>query len=272
VVSLSKRAKDAFWKNYWVGRNWLKSLGDDRRSARDLGPEARSRFQSIRETDEYQAVYDRPEPLVSICIATYNRADLLRQRSLRSAMEQSYSNIEILVVGDCCTDHTETVMRDVRDPRVVFTNLPKRADYPTEPLLRWMVAGTAAINHCLSLAQGDFVTHLDDDDEHSPDRVEKLVSCIREARTDLLYHPFRYETPEGWHINKARRFGFGRATTSSIFYHRWFAGLRWDPLAYRYREPADWNRLRKIKYLGAHFARHPGIFLTHYRERNQEGS
>jgi glycosyltransferase involved in cell wall biosynthesis len=249
----------------------LKPLEDPFLNILDPGLAARAEFRRHRATPEYQAVFDKPEPLVSVCIGTYNRAALLRDRSLRSSLNQTYRNIEIIVVGDACTDDTEKVMREVSDPRLRFVNLPQRGDYPTDPHLRWMVAGTAPVNHALSMARGDFITHLDDDDEHAPERVEVLLREIQERRCDLIYHPFRTETEEGaWKVNRARSFRYVSATTSSIFYHRYFREWPWDPLAYRYREPGDWNRLRKIRFLGARITRDPRILLTHYRERTQK--
>jgi glycosyltransferase involved in cell wall biosynthesis len=133
-----------------------------------------------------------------------------------------------------------------------------------------MVAGSSAVNHALSLARGDFITHLDDDDEHDAQRVEPLLEYIVRTRADLVYHPFRFETAPGeWYVNYARSLHLGRVTTSSIFYHNYFRQLEWDPAAYRYREPGDWNRIRKIRFLGEDCRRHPGIFLSHFRERNQ---
>jgi glycosyltransferase involved in cell wall biosynthesis len=255
----------------WHGNRHLNEKFDDfMRSANDLGLSRRLEFQRHRRTAKYQAVFDKEQPLVSICIATYNRAKLLRERAMRSCLEQTYPNIEVVVVGDACTDETAEVMSEITDPRVRFVNLAERGKYPEDPLLRWMVAGTAPVNHALSLARGDFITHLDDDDVHAPERVETLLANIRETRSDFIFHPFRYETSEGeWLINEADRFGIGKATTSSIFYHCYFKELPWDPEAYRYHEPGDWNRLRKVAFLGAKVQRHPGIFLTHYRERNQ---
>jgi glycosyltransferase involved in cell wall biosynthesis len=248
----------------------LKPVEDIFLNLRDPGLAARSQFRRQRETSEYQAAFDEPEPLVSICIATYNRAALLRDRSLRSCLNQTYRNIEIIVVGDACTDETEKVMAGVLDPRVRFVNLKERGKYPDDPRLRWMVAGTAPTNHALSIARGDFITHLDDDDEYPPERIEVLLQAVIQNRADLIYHPFRWETPDGgWRVNKARSFRFTSATTSSIFYHRYFANLPWDPHAYRYREPGDWNRLRKIRFLSKRIIRDPRILLSHYRERNQ---
>ena len=262
---------DFLRRAYLWAHEHRRRLREGYRSARDLGLGAGAEFRRARATRDYQAAYDKPSPLVSICIATYNRAQLLRERSLRSSMEQTYQNIEIIVVGDACTDETAEAMAQVADPRVRFVNLEQRGDYPSERELRWMVAGSAPVNHALSIARGDFITHLDDDDEHAPDRVEQLLSRIRETRVDILYHPFRCETPDGdWYVNEAASFDLGRVTTSSIFYHSWFRRLGWDPLAYRYREPGDWNRLRKFAFLGAHRVRHPAVLLSHYRERNQK--
>jgi glycosyltransferase involved in cell wall biosynthesis len=266
-------AKAAYSSAYWGVVNGFQTLADPIRSARDLGLKAPFDFKLERQTTEYRAVYDNPHPLVSICIATYNRADLLRKRSLRSVLAQTYPNIEIIVVGDACTDHTAEVMAEVAEPRLKFVNLQKRGEYPEDPFLRWMVAGSAAMNHALSIAQGDFITHLDDDDEHAPERVELLLEYTRRTRAEIVYHPFRYEVaPDEWRINKASSFRFKKVTTSSIFYHRALRHIPWDLHAYRYREPGDWNRLRKFKFLGAHKLRHPGVFLSHYRERQQKGA
>lgn len=251
-------------------RDKFKPAEDVLLSLRDVGLRRRAEYQQLRQSAEYQAVFDKLDPLVSIVIATYNRAELLRDRAVRSCLAQTYANIEVIVVGDCCTDDTPDVMAEVDDPRVRFVNLAERGNYPSEPGLRWMVAGTKPMNHGLSLARGDFVTHLDDDDEHEPERTQELLDFIRENRADVVVHPFLYELPNGkWVVNEARRFRHGQATTSSVFYHGYLGTIEWDPLAYRLREPGDWNRLRKIKFMGADIRRHPGRFLKHYLERNQ---
>ena len=206
-----------------------------------------------------------------MCIATYNRGELLLERSLKSILNQDYSNLQIVVVGDCCTDDTAERMAALADQRVEFINLPERGRYPDEPRLRWMVAGTVAVNHALSLARGEFITHLDDDDEQPRDRIRKLVAFIREKRADIVWHPFKYERiPDEWHINHAPKFAVNQVTTSSAFYHRWFKSIPWDIGAWRYLEPGDWNRFRKFRYLGVHAERHPDVLLSHYRERNQK--
>jgi glycosyltransferase involved in cell wall biosynthesis len=242
------------------------------RSVRDVGIAAPFRFSRTRNESFYQDVYDLKSPLVSICIATYNRADLLLSRAVASSICQTYENIEILVVGDCCTDHTVDLMAEVTDPRVIFINLPERGKYPEDPKLRWLVAGYAPFDLLTSMAKGNFITHLDHDDEYMPDRIEKLVRFIQETRSDLVYHPFLYETADDkWLVNEANNFFRGSVTTSSIIYHNWFRKFGADPLCYRYNEPGDWNRFRKIRYIGAEIRRCPDILLRHYKEQSLLG-
>ncbi len=67
------------------------------------------------------------------------------------------------------------------------------------------------VNRALQEARGAFVTHLDDDDEHEPTRVERLLHFMRETRADLSFHPFRHEDEKGnWVLNPAREFRYSR--------------------------------------------------------------
>lgn len=236
----------------------------------DVPDELFARFQFDRTSDAYQSVYDLAEPLVTICIATYNRGPLLVERSVRSALAQTWRNVEVIVVGDCCTDNTPELMAGIRDPRLTFVNLPQRGNYPADPYWRWMVAGGTPMNEALARAQGHFITHLDDDDEHLPERVEVLLQVIRRERADLVWHPFHFENKDRkWKLKTSPCFRMGQVTTSSVFYHNWFRCIGWDLEAYKLREPGDWNRFRKFKYLGAKTVRDPRPLLRHFQERKQ---
>lgn len=245
---------------------------DTLHSRMDVSDDFYQKFQQDRESIAYQEVFVKPDPLVSVCVCTYNRAELLINRCIKSLLSQDYQNLEIVVVGDNCTDETEKLVKGIRDTRLQFHNLDQRGEYPHDPHLRWMVAGTIPINASLKMASGDFITHLDDDDEHMPDRISKMVQFIKGERADFVYHPFWFQLPSGrWKLNPTQAFRKAAVTTSSSFYHRWFTQIPWDIHAYRYNEPGDWNRFRKIKYLGAKTARFPEPLLRHYKEKNQAG-
>ena len=211
-------------------------------------------------TKEYQEVYEVDRPLVSICIPTFNRADLLFNRSLKSAVNQTYTNLEIIVIGDCCTDHTEEVVRQFHDPRIVFYNLSKRGEYPQDPLSRWLVAGSIPKNLSFRLATGHFIAHLDDDDEFILNKIEKLVEFAKQTRADFIYHPFDYR-------NKV--WGQGplelcSVTTSAMFHHHWLKCIRSDPQAYLLNEPGDWNKVRRMLELGIKTAHYPEVLTLKY--------
>src|ERR1035437_4734656 len=98
------------------------------------------------------------QPLVSLIIPTFRRAELLMDRSLPSAMGQTYSNLDIHVVGDGTDQETVDAMATVTDPRVRFTNITHQ-HYPEQnSFFAWCVSGTDAINYGLDTALGTWVS------------------------------------------------------------------------------------------------------------------
>jgi hypothetical protein len=243
----------------------LRELFDLFKSRIELGPALFDEFQRFKASSPLP---DRP--LVSVCVATYNRADLLTQRCIPSILAQTYPHFELLVVGDGCTDDTAARVAAIADPRLKFWNLPQHGPYPSDPWRRWRVAGTPPGNEAIAAAQGDFITHLDDDDEHLPQRLEKLVAFAVERDCDLIWHPFWSEGLDGtWQEHSCAELVMGQAGTSTVFYRGWFKRLRWDGEAHLVGEPGDWNLIRKIKYLGACCARFPEPLLRHFSKRDR---
>lgn len=243
---------------------------DRARSWVDASPARARDLEQARNSDSFQGVYDKSEPLVSVCVGTYNRAELLTTRCLPSILGQTYRNLDVIVVGDACTDDTFERLKAFRDKRLRYVNLEQRGVYPENPRFRWMVAGTKSVNHALGMAQGDFITHLDDDDEYLPDRIEKLLRFSLSRHLELAWHPFYMQnTDESWHIRPCEELAYGSITTSSCLYHHWFKRIEWNINAWKLREPGDWNRFRKFKHLKVRAGRFPEPLLRHFRERAQ---
>lgn len=208
------------------------------------------RFQLARRSDDYQSVYEQDEPLVTVCVTTMDRADLLVDRCLQSITAQSYQRLQIVVVGDHCTDDTEERVAALGDPRIEFANLPVRGPYPKPGYDRWLVAGTSPAIESLNRARGHFITHLDEDDRYEPNRIELLVQEAKEHRADFLWHPFWWEGHDGnWIRLGSPTLQLGQTGTSMIFYHQYFKRVGWNPDAFRTQEPGDWNRIRRIRHL-----------------------
>jgi glycosyltransferase involved in cell wall biosynthesis len=267
-VAHTRTATEALQTELQAARQEVEALRDELDTVKSRAevdaslPEAFARWKRTHPVPE--------RPLVSVCIATYNRARLLTERCLPSVLEQTYASLEVVVIGDGCTDDTAAAVDRLGDARVRFRNRAERGLYPSDPMRRWMVAGTPAMNDALAEARGDYVTHLDDDDEYLPARLATLVAFAREGAYDFVWHPFWCEdTPGTWRLNEARRFALGHVTTSSVFYRSWFTCIGWDLEAHRLYEPGDWNRFRRIKYIDPAAARCPEALIRHYRERAQ---
>jgi glycosyltransferase involved in cell wall biosynthesis len=252
---------------YWQ----LQREAEATRSRIDVPAELILQFDVDKNTPEFLEVYDNPEPLVSICVATYNRPELLVNRTIKSLINQTYKNIEIIVVGDCCPDSTPEAMAKVDDPRVHFFNLPERGNYPPEGANRWRVAGTAPMNKGLDLSKGDFICHCDDDDEFVETKVEKLVAYMRKERPHFIWHDIYQELELNsykWEHRKCYWLQLGYVMTSSIFYHRWFKQVPWDIEAWRFGEPGDYNRVRRLKALGMEYMHFDEPLIRKYYDEN----
>ena len=118
----------------------------------------------------------RDETLVSIIIATYNRSQILVERTIPSLLSQTHKNLEIVIIGDCCIDDTAERLKNVLDPRVRFYDLKRRTLYPKNPRDRWFVQGTTPRNIGLRLARGSWYVFISDDDILYPHHLETMLN------------------------------------------------------------------------------------------------
>ncbi len=106
------------------------------------------------------------EPLVSVITTTYNRGKILKERAIDSVLSQTYKNFEYIIIGDCCTDDTETIVKKINDKRIKFFNLPvrkKRYPYLNEYAANhWYVGSSVGANKALSKSSGEWIARLDD--------------------------------------------------------------------------------------------------------------
>jgi glycosyltransferase involved in cell wall biosynthesis len=244
------------------------------RSRIDVPTELVLQFATDKTTPEFLSVYEKPEPLVSICICTYSRGQTLVDRTIPSLINQTYKNIEIVIVGDCCPDNTEELMKGVTDPRVRFLNLPERGNYPPDDVDRWRVAGTAPMNKALELAQGDFICHCDDDDVYDPKKVERLVDMMRKDKPHFIWHDIYQQLElnvDKWEHRECHKLVLGYVVNSSMFYHHWLKRISCDIEAWRFKEPGDYNRVRRMKALGMKAIRcAEPLIRKYYDEKNMK--
>jgi glycosyltransferase involved in cell wall biosynthesis len=127
------------------------------------------------------------KPLVSVCVPTYNRGQLLIERAVTSVLSQSYTNFELIVVGDHCTDNTAELISRIKDPRLRFYNLPTRKrKYPQTVENHWLVGGAVPANKAMELARGQWLARLDDDDTWSQDHIEVLLRLAQQNQYEFV--------------------------------------------------------------------------------------
>jgi glycosyltransferase involved in cell wall biosynthesis len=124
--------------------------------------------------------------LVSVIIPTWNRPQLLLERSLPSVLAQTHAELDIHVIGDGTDAETVAGMAQITDPRVRFINRPGQV-LPSDPEAAWRVGGSGPINYGLDTAKGDWVTILCDDDEWMPEYVETLLGKALSENLEAVY-------------------------------------------------------------------------------------
>ena len=147
------------------------------------------RLRTARASAPYAAVYDDPEPLVSVVIPTYDHPEELLERSLPSVLGQTYERLDVIVLGDAAAPEVGAAVEALGDgARALRQPPPSRPD--PDPLRQWLVGSVAARNAGHELAQGAWLVDFDDDDELRPRAVELGLALAREQRVEVAYGPF----------------------------------------------------------------------------------
>lgn len=106
-------------------------------------------------------------PLVSVLIPCYNAGRYIGE-TLESVFQQTWQNIEVIVVDDGSKDNSADVIRSFRRPSLKLVEQANRGQ-------------TAALNACLDHARGDLVQYLDADDLIAPDKIALQIARLMNA-------------------------------------------------------------------------------------------
>lgn len=91
------------------------------------------------------------QPLISVILPTFNRADLL-PRAINSVLDQTYQNWELIVWDDGSTDHTKEIVKSFLDKRILYIHDNNHGM-------------SYALNNAIKKSVAGFIAFLDDDDE-----------------------------------------------------------------------------------------------------------
>lgn len=139
------------------------------------------------------------QPLISVVIPTYNRADKI-EASIKSVQAQTYKNWEIIVSDDGSKDNTKEVVGRLiaQDNRIRLTSREKNA------------GAQAARNDGIKAAKGEWIAFLDSDDQWLPDSLERRMTIALRDNVPVVHsnafiiHPgkekeiYRVPALSGW--------------------------------------------------------------------------
>lgn len=123
-------------------------------------------------------------PQISVVSATYNSSHLLAY-ALKALQRSTFEEWESIVVGDCCTDDTEDVVRALGDDRIRYINLGRNSGQQATPN-----------NVGVALARGAYLAFLNQDDLFLPDHLALNVARLGDPNVDLVCSPYAEILPE----------------------------------------------------------------------------
>lgn len=192
---------------------------------------------------------------ISVIIPAYN-AERFLKKTLESVLEQTYRDLEIIVVNDASTDGTAAVIDDyaARDQRIRALHKVKNEG------VSW------ARNDALELATGEYLLFVDSDDWMEPDTCERALAALEAHGADLVMWSYIREVGED--SRPKQLFDGPRTFDASAVrekLYRRMAGVYGEELAHP--ENADalctiWGKLYRRELIEANHIRFPDIRKT----------
>lgn len=163
------------------------------------------------------------ENLISIIVPAYNIAEYL-PRCLDSILNQTYKNLEVIVISDGSTDNTNQIITE-------YSNKDKRI----VPVFKENTGVSDTRNKGLDIAKGDYIGFADGDDYIEPEMYETLLNNLLENDADISHCGYQMVFPS--------RVDYYYNTGKKIIQDN-KKGIR-DLIVGDYIEPGLWNKLFK---------------------------
>lgn len=128
-------------------------------------------------------------PKVSIILPTYNGQAYIEE-AIKSILNQTFEDFELIVVDDCSTDHTPSLLESfkLQDSRVKIITNKHNLKLP------------ASLNVGHRMAQGEYLTWTSDDNILHSDFLEHLVTVLETSSEDVVYSDFNVINDQSEHL------------------------------------------------------------------------
>ena len=146
---------------------------------------------------------------ISVIIPTYNRSHLILN-SIGSVLNQTYKNIEVLLIDDGSSDDTENIINNLEDKRIRYIKLNKNK------------CASNARNIGIKLASGKYISFQDSDDFYHCDKIEKQYKYLIKKKSDFDFCKVNFYLNETYKVIfpfKSQEYNIMRNKISSELYN-----------------------------------------------------
>lgn len=200
------------------------------------------------------------KPLISCYTPTYNRKEILLGRAIPSVLNQTYTNIEYIIVSDGSNDNTKDIVESIKDKRVRFFEIEReRPHHNYDSEKEWRIGGSYAANFALTKIRGEWIARIDDDDVWTKDHIEKSLKFA-------LDNNYEFITSKGFplvppniqdylKIYDKEKINPKVGPHSSFFYQTYLKSIKYNTECYK----KDWNNVEDPDLLEQMFKK--GVYI-----------
>lgn len=193
--------------------------------------------------------------LVSIIVPCYNAASTI-ERAIRSVRQQSVEHWELILVDDGSSDDTAARISSICDSRIRLIHQENQGP-------------SAARNHGMDLAQGEWLCFLDADDTLLPEALSTLLSAVT-PDTDIVVGCYQdiTDTGSGEASSAPVRIKGGRLAANTLFWQKHNTGICREvfthaPVQHKLNLGAPWAKLYRKSFLNQHKLRFNEALVLH---------
>jgi len=197
--------------------------------------------------------------MISVILTTHDGRKDVCKEAIDSVLDQTYSNLELIVVDDASSDGTEEMVKSIDDDRITYSKREENFGNDTKPK-----------NEGILLSKGDFISFLDSDNTYRPDHLAILIKNLeQDPELDGVYGD-RFVTVNGekkglgvhgeW--DRVEIFNKNYIDTSDVLFRREciFDMGGFDE---EYKKFIDWNLWLRMAKAGKQLKRVPMV-ITNY--------
>ena len=115
--------------------------------------------------------------MISVIIPTYNRANKI-ENSVRSVLNQTYKDLELIIVDDGSKDDTKSVIDSIKDSRIRYC-------------CQENAGACAARNKGIKLSNGEYIAFHDSDDIWLPEKLSRQLQTMEKTGADIIFCQLR---------------------------------------------------------------------------------